>query len=282
MADRTVTRRSFVAGSVCACCIGATLVPSVGASSVASLGDPAADGVPTLLELGTDPMERIGQSVWVANIAPNLWLHTSTATISGNYVFPANGIILVRPTGSLLIDTCYAPEQAELLVQWSKSNLASPITQALATHFHSDRTGGIEALKRLQVRTLAHPLTCRLAFEHQLPVPEPIGKFRAARYRLGDDCELFFPGAGHTRENVVAWLPQQRVLFGGCFLKSTSSSDLGYLADAFVSEWPASVRRMQARYPVPLLTIPGHGTITGDPAARTLTLLARQPGATAA
>ena len=35
--------------------------------------------------------------------------------------------------------------------------------------------------------------------------------------------------------NYVAWLPQQRVLFRGCFLKSVTSDDLGNLADANAS-----------------------------------------------
>lgn len=282
MADQVVTRRSFMAGSVCACCVAVSPVRSAGATSVASAGGLGADGIPTLLELGTESMQRIGQTVWVENIAPGVWLHTTTATLTAGYVFPANGLILVGPSGSLLLDTGYTPEQARLLVHWSKTNLSRPITQALATHFHGDRTGGIDALKKLRIRTLAYPLTCRLASEHQLRVPEPIQEFRAERYRLRDDCELFFPGAGHTQDNIVAWLPHQRILFGGCLLKSTSSNDLGYLADAVVADWPDSVRRMQQRYAVPMTTIPGHGTITGDPAARTLALLAGESAKAAA
>jgi hypothetical protein len=62
-------------------------------------------------------------------------------------------------------------------------------------------------------------------------------------------CESFFPGAGHTRDNLAVWLPQQRVLFGGCFLKS--------------------------------VTIPGHGTINGDPVGHTLAPL-KKPAKSAA
>ena len=201
MADQVVTRRSFMAGSVCACCVAVSPVRSAGATSVASAVGLGADGIPTLLELGTESMQRIGQTVWVENIAPGVWLHTTTATLTAGYVFPANGLILVGPSGSLLIDTGYTPEQARLLVHWSKTNLPRPITQALATHFHSDRTGGIDALKKLRIRTLAYPLTCKLASEHRLRVPEPIQEFRAERYRLRDDCELFFP-APDTRKTT--------------------------------------------------------------------------------
>jgi metallo-beta-lactamase class B len=219
-------------------------------------------------------MKRIGRTVWVTEIAPQVWLHTTTARISGDYIFPANGLIIERPTGSLIIDTGYLPERAEILLQWSKTTLSAPITSALATHFHNDRTGGIDGLKKHGVRTLAYPLTCQLAVEHQLPVPEPIKDFRTNRFKLDDSCELFFPGAGHRRDNVVVWIARQRVLFGGCLLKSVSSDSLGNINDAVVAEWSDSIRRMQAQYPIPSTTIPGHGTIADDPASQTLALLA--------
>jgi metallo-beta-lactamase class B len=274
--DDKLTRRSFINGAVCACCACAPLIRNIAAASNASVADLGAEGLPNLLELGADPMKRIGRTVWVTEIAPQIWLHTTTARIPGDYIFPANGLIIERPTGSLIIDTGYLPEQAEILLQWSKTSLSAPITSALATHFHNDRTGGIAGLKKHGVRTLAYPLTCKLAVEHQLPVPEPIKDFGANRFRLDDSCELFFPGAGHTRDNVVVWIPRQRVLFGGCLLKSVSSGGLGNIDDAVVAEWSESVRRMQIQYPNPSTTIPGHGTIADDPASRTLALLAKK------
>ena len=268
------TKRAFLAASACACCAGA-VGRSFAATSPASVGTFGGEGLPTLLELGTDPMTRIGETVWVARIAPQLWLHTTTATIEGGYVFPANGLIVERPRGSLLIDTGYSPDQSELLLQWSNINLASPISSAIATHFHRDRTGGIDGLKAHRIRTLASPLTCALAKEHALPLPEPIKGFGDTPYRFAADCELFFPGAGHTHDNIVAWLPKHQVLFGGCFLKSVTSDDLGNVADADIPDWPASVRRAHAQYPLAKISIPGHGSIAGAPVAQTLTLLAK-------
>jgi hypothetical protein len=46
------------------------------------------------------------------------------------------------------------------------------------------------------------------------------------------------PGAGQTRDNVVAWSPEQRVLFGGCLLKPTSSGGLGNTADSVLADRP--------------------------------------------
>jgi len=271
MSHSGLTKRAFLSG--CACCAAGA---AFAATSAASTGTFGVNGLPTLLELGTDPMARIGASVWVAMIAPHVWLHTTTAIIPGGAVFPANGLILERTRGSLLIDTGYTPEQAELLWEWSKANLSSPIVVAVATHFHNDRTGGIEGLKKHHVHTFAYPLTCDLAAVHGMPVPEPIAEMGEGFVRFNEDCELFYPGAGHTRDNIVAWLPDQQVLFGGCLLKSTTSGGLGNTADSIIPDWAASIRAMQTRYPSAKITVPGHGTITGDPAEWTLGLLGKK------
>src|SRR5882762_3865389 len=84
-----LTRRSFLPGSVCACCACVPLTHSFAATSVASTGSLGSDGLPSLLQLGTDPMKGIGQTVWVSRLAPSLWLHTTTAIIAeGEGVYP--------------------------------------------------------------------------------------------------------------------------------------------------------------------------------------------------
>jgi glyoxylase-like metal-dependent hydrolase (beta-lactamase superfamily II) len=276
MLHNNVTRRSFLAGGLCACCV-CKATPLFAAPSTASIDAYGTAGFPTLLELGLEQMTQIGPTVWVTQLEPQLWLYSVTAEIDGGNLFPANGLILERSNGSLMIDTGYMPEQAETLSQWAKISLSKEITLAVATHFHFDRTGGIDALKRLGVRTLAHPLTCKLAAEYGLPLPEPIHDFAEASYQLDGDCQLFFPGAGHTLDNIVVWLPRRQTLFGGCILKSISSDGLGYLGDAVIADWSQSVRRLQAAFPESKIVIPGHGTIAADPIAHTLALLSTVP-----
>ena len=269
MADLKPGRRAFL-GRGCACCLGALTWPIAAESA----SDRSADGQPQALELGAQPMTRIDKTVWVRRLAPGLWLHTTTGQIEPGFYYPANGLVLERPQGSLLIDTGYTPGQAETLLAWSGRVLKRPITEAIATHLRNDRTGGIDGLRRHGVRTLAHPATCALAKAHGVLEPQPIADFQGDAHRLDDDCELYFPGAGHTCDNIVAGLPQPRVLFGGCFLKSVTSSNLGNIADAVVDDWAGSLERARTRYPDAILAVPGHGTISGDAFARTHALLA--------
>jgi metallo-beta-lactamase class B len=115
-------------------------------------------------------------------------------------------------------------------------------------------------------------LTIELARSHAAPVPSGALDLAKGVARLSDDCELFFPGAGHSRDNVVAWFPRQQTLHGGCLVKSVTSKDLGNLADAVVKDWGDTIRHVQARYRHPNRVIPGHGTISGDSLTHTLAL----------
>lgn len=262
------SRRYVLQAAACACCLAAAR-PVFAASGV-DADDHV--GLPTILELGVAPMTRIAQSVWVAQLTPEVWLYTVTHPVGG-YVYPANGLIVTTADGGVLIDTGWTPEHAVTLTQWAAQERNVKIDLAVATHFHDDRTGGVDALRDLGVRCVAHPLTTRLAREHGYRIPDPLPGFDREAYRLNNHCELYYGGGGHTRDNIVVWLPDARLLYGGCFLKSATAADLGYLGDAVVADWAASLAKVQARYPAPDIIVPGHGALKGDSIGRTRALL---------
>ena len=63
------------------------------------------------------------------------------------------------------------------------------------------------------------------------------------------------PGPAHARDNIVVWFPAERILFGGCMVKSSNS--VGYLGDASLAHWPAALERLRALDP--RWVVPGHG-----------------------
>jgi metallo-beta-lactamase class B len=75
--------------------------------------------------------------------------------------------------------------------------------------------------------------------------------------------ELYYPGAGHAPDNLVVYFSGERVLFGGCLVKSDTATTVGNVADADVAEWPRSVARVAARYPKAIVVVPGHGAVSG-------------------
>jgi glyoxylase-like metal-dependent hydrolase (beta-lactamase superfamily II) len=68
----------------------------------------------------------------------------------------------------------------------------------------------------------------------------------------------FYPGEGHTPDNLVVWFAKARVLYGGCLVKSTEAESLGNLADANPKAWPKSLEKVLNEFPDLRFVVPGH------------------------
>ena len=78
--------------------------------------------------------------------------------------------------------------------------------------------------------------------------------------RIGDlDFEVFFPGESHSPDNVVVYISECCLLFGGCMIKTLSANNLGFTGDVNISEWPVSLKVIQQKYPQAKTVIPHHG-----------------------
>lgn len=55
------------------------------------------------------------------------------------------------------------------------------------------------------------------------------------------------------------WIPEEKILFGGCMLKALGWKGLGYLGDAVVEEWPKTLKKVLEAFPDARIVIPGHG-----------------------
>ena len=89
--------------------------------------------------------------------------------------------------------------------------------------------------------------------------------------------ETFYPGAGHSSDNIVVYFPNDKILVGGCFIKSVEAEDLGNLSDANIGMWPIAAKTLIRKYPKVKTVIPGHQKITpGKKALKHTLKLARQ------
>ncbi len=252
---------------MCTRCAFATgLAAAVSAPAVAS----ARAGDPQQLEIAMPAMRRISDTLWLGRLTRNVYVHTTTHVLDGAGYYPANGAIVIDGNQSLLIDTGWNDADAEAIVAAWKRLPAPPIARALVTHFHGDRLGGIGALSRLGIPAFGNPLTIGLALDSGFLAPQPLHRVEKQRRHLGS-IEVFYPGAGHTIDNVVAWIPSDGVLFGGCLVKATTADDLGNVADGDIAAYPETIRRVSAAYE-PRHVIPGHGTVAGDSVSHTHTM----------
>lgn len=215
----------------------------------------------------------------VRPVAKDVFVHTSYRRYPGvAEPVPSNGLIVRTTQGALIVDTAWDNAQTLELLRWVADSLHQRVRLVVVSHAHDDRLGGLAVLRANNIKVYSTKLTAQRAAALPFGVPTPALKrytvVRAGRTRL----ELFFPGPGHAPDNIVAWLPRQKVLFGGCLVKAADAADLGNTADANLKLWPATVRTVAARYPKAAVVVPGHGSWgTLDLLAHTLDLLRTAP-----
>jgi glyoxylase-like metal-dependent hydrolase (beta-lactamase superfamily II) len=70
--------------------------------------------------------------------------------------------------------------------------------------------------------------------------------------------ETYYPGEGHTKDNIIIWFEDEKILCGGCLVKSTENTDIGYIADANMVQWEPTIKTLIKKYPKINFIIPGH------------------------
>jgi len=194
-------------------------------------------------------------------IAENVYQHISYKMINSYGMVAASGLVVVDGSDAYIIDTPWTIAETKDLLTWIKSK-GLTLKSSVVTHFHEDASGGIALLNNLQVKTYATTLTNKLlALEKREQSSEEIS---SNSFTLVNGLvDVFYPGAGHTQDNIVIWLPKEKILFGGCFVKSLNSKNLGYTGNASILDWPKSIQNVLNKYPNIEIVVPGHGNV-GD------------------
>jgi metallo-beta-lactamase class B len=130
---------------------------------------------------------------------------------------------------------------------------------AVVTHAHDDRIGGIGCLKRKYISVYALESTTMEAKRLNLPRPDIIFKDSLSLNFAGMQVLLVDPGPGHTNDNMIVWIPVERVLYGGCFIRDEKATDLGNLKEADPQAWLESIEKVSSRFAEAVYVIPGHG-----------------------
>ncbi|QJX46399.1 subclass B1 metallo-beta-lactamase [Hymenobacter taeanensis] len=215
----------------------------------------------------------------VKEIAPDVFVHTSYRYMPGVAApIPANGLIVKTTKGAILLDTGWDSDQTLQLLRWVADSLHQRVRMVVITHAHEDRMGGMAVLRANNIKVVSSPMTTNraIALKQEAPTPaiKPFTVIESGKTRL----ELFYPGPGHTPDNLVAWLPKQRVLFGGCLVRDMAADTPGNIEDADLKKWPVAVKTVADRYPRARIVVPGHGN-WGGPELLTHTLdVLRRPG----
>ncbi len=204
---------------------------------------------------------KLSKDLKLDKVAEGAWV------VRHDWTFASNSVVLRMPGGEVvLVDTPCTSKATARLVEWVRDQLKPSVIAAVNTHYHVDRLGGNGALRRLGIVSWGTTHTARLLQERgRLEATAPSDPLVPPE-RLFDEnqpiklhgLEIFYPGAGHTPDNIVVWDPVRRILAGGCLIVGWPK--LGNMREADPSAWLEAIDKLERL--APAIVIPGHGDRT--------------------
>jgi len=193
----------------------------------------------------------------IAHLTGDFYIYTTYNEYEGNRI-PAHGMYLITGDGAVLFDTPWDTTQFQPLLDTIRQKHGQQVVMCVATHWHSDRTEGLEYYKQLGIKTYTTALTDEWSQKNQKKRAEFLMN-RDTVFHIGAySFETFYPGEGHTADNIVIWFEKEKILYGGCLIKGAEAKDLGYLGDANVNEYANTLRNVQLKCPDPKHIIVSH------------------------
>src|SRR5687767_8860101 len=94
----------------------------------------------------------------IAYLTKNTYVYTTYSDYKGT-PFPANGLYVVTNDGVILIDALWDATQTQPLLDSIEKRHNQKVKICITTHFHDDRTAGLDVLKANGVKTYSSLLS---------------------------------------------------------------------------------------------------------------------------
>jgi len=206
---------------------------------------------------------KISPELEMIQISQNAYIHVSYINLPGYGRVPANGLVYADKHRAFLFDTPWNESLTEELVIYIEESMGLKLKGFVPNHWHEDCMGGLGYLKSRKIKSFANERTVAIAREKGLPVPDR-GFRDSLVLKIGKMAiHCYYPGAAHSTDNIVVWIPSEKILFPGCIIKSIDSSNLGNTADGDLSEYPKTVEWINRKFDDAVTVIPGHGSYGG-------------------
>jgi metallo-beta-lactamase class B len=202
---------------------------------------------------------KMSDDLSLFQISEHAWIHVSSDEISGFGRVSSNGMIYVQNGNAFLFDTPSSDYLTSELVTCLLDSLHTWITVFVPNHWHQDCIGGLNFLKSVGIKSYANRKTIEITKSKHLPVPEMefTDSLQLMAGNKAVDC--YYLGAAHTLDNIVVWIPSEKILFAGCMAKAMNAQGLGNTADGDLAEWPKTIDKVIAKFKTAETVIPGHG-----------------------
>lgn len=215
-------------------------------------------------------------------VVPNVYYVQGLSELgsSANQNFISNAGFVVTPAGVVVIDALGSPELARRLMAEIAKVTSKPIHTIVLTHYHADHIYGLQVFKDAGARVVAHGAareyltsdTARLRLEASRqdlwPWVDEKTRLVSADEWLetskslivgGVKFEIHPVGPSHTAEDLVVYLPAQKILFAGDLVFRNRIPFVGQANSRHWIESLENLLKFDARW-----VVPGHGPISND------------------
>lgn len=217
--------------------------------------------------------QKVSASVWYVE-------GVSALGSPANQNFISNAAFVVTPAGVVVIDALGSPELAQRLAAEIRKITPLPITHVLVTHYHADHIYGLQTFKAMGARIIAHSaakeylnseaarLRLEASREELAPWVNDDTHLVEADEWIDDDKRLTVGGMqfqikavgpSHTPEDLVVFLPQEKVLFAG---DTVFRSRIPYVGKADSRHWITALDTL-LKFEAKII-VPGHGPLSHE------------------
>jgi glyoxylase-like metal-dependent hydrolase (beta-lactamase superfamily II) len=214
-------------------------------------------------------------------VSPSVWYVEGVTALGSvqNKNFISNAAFIVGPDSVVVIDALGSPALAEALIAAIGKVSAKKITTVIVTHYHADHIYGLQSFQKLGAKIIAHP-----AAKEYLNSETAKQRLSASRAELAPwvdestnliEADSWLPsetklnisglelvvkpvGPAHTPEDLVIFLPKDKVLFAGDLLFRGRLPFIGSTADT--GPWIQALNSFLAFKAK--VAIPGHGPVS--------------------
>lgn len=215
-------------------------------------------------------------------VSPSSWYVEGLGALgsSANQNFISNAAFVVTPAGVVVIDALGSPALADRLLAEIRKVTPLPVTHVIMTHYHADHIYGLQSFKARGARIIAHRAAqeyinsdtaqIRLQASRQTLAPWIDGNTRLVsaddwidgptEFRVGGVRFLLQPvGPSHTPEDLVVYLPQEKILFAGDLV---FRGRIPYVGQADSGHWIQALQTLLAFQTDTI--VPGHGPLSSQ------------------
>jgi metallo-beta-lactamase class B len=193
------------------------------------------------------------------HLTGDFYIYTTYNTYQESKV-PANGMYLVTKNGVVMFDTPWDTTQFQPLLDSIKLKHNKPVVMCFATHWHGDKTAGLEYYKQQGIKTYTTILTDELSKKNDTKRAEFL-MTKDTLFNVGQySFETYFPGEGHTKDNIVIWFKKEKILYGGCLIKGADAEDLGYIDDGNKTTYASTLKKVEKKFRSPKFIIVAHSS----------------------